>query len=465
MEKKRKRVMLKFLKINLWITILFFLAYLLAAFGKGDYFFADDFRNKKAVAGSVVSAMIRIFGVPDAPTITGNYNCSPEGLSSIRLDWTTDEDATHYDVYRDEVLLIFDLTENFYVDQNVADEVSYDYYVVARGPAGSTASVTISIATQRCNSQLIPLVAITTFDGKNVFDDGQQFRTKNRTPGFIGTTNIENALIELEIQGEQSFFATTVANSNGTWYWVPNSNLKYGSYVIYVKAISPSDGSISANCFLFFDIYEDSSSEDEKDKKKETKQSSKAERDDDFYQRKEKPFEFDLSLENSVYIKGVSMDEEAYRGESLKVGLQFSEITMENRFMEISYELIDPERAVVAKYSDRVLMKKNMLINKEIYLPYEFKLGEYRLKINATVDGLTVSHEGYFNLVDRPILRLGAVGYITYADIVENLGWLAIWSTLFLGFFSILTIWEHHLYKRGRFHITESILRKRGLID
>ena len=458
--------MLKILKINIWIGVLIFLTYFIAAFGKGGEFFANDFKNKKAVAGSVVTAMIKIFGTPGIPNLSGNYLCSDEGISSIRLNWIGDDNTTQYDVYRDGVILAFDLTENFYVDLNVDNEASYEYHIVARGPGGSTDSEKLSLSTKKCSPKITPFVEITVFDGKNVFSGSPKQRTKNRTPEIIGTTNIKDANIELEIYGEEYIFASTVANTGGTWHWSPINNLKYGNYVIYVKAISPEDSTINVSSLMFFEIYQEEK-ESDKDEEKDKKSKPKITNDFETETRPkiEKPFDFDLSLENTVYIKGVSMNEEAYRGESLLVGLQFSEITLENRYMEISYEVIDSKRDVVARYSDRLLMKKDMLVSKEISLPYEFELGRYQLKINATVDNMTVSHEAYFDLVDRPILKIGAIGYMTYADIVNNLGWLAVLSTVFIGFFSILAIWEHHLYKRGRFHITEITLKRRGLID
>lgn len=464
MKNKKKRILLKAFRIQLWITTLVFLAYLLVAFGNGENFFADDFKNKKEVAGSVVSAMIKIFGTPNQPVVTGAAHCDANSFSYVRLDWAVEDDATAYDVYRDGQILALDLVDNFYVDLNVVNESSHNYYVVARGPAGQATSEEIVVLIQACEPQLVPFVKVNVFNGKNIQDTNQLIETKNRKPYFGGVTNIENALIEIEIRGESVFYATTRANQNGVWQWSADANFPLGTYVVYVKAINESDNNIFADCFLTFKIRAEEDEEDDNKKAVETSLSPE-QRDEGIYKEKEKPFDFDLSLENSVYIKGVDMSDEAYRGESLRVRIAFSQMDIMSGFLEVNYSLLDQNRNVVAKYSDRIKVRDDMIIDKEIILPYNFELGKYNLKISATVDNVTVSHEGYFNLVDRPIVKLGTGAYITYADIVSNLGWLAVVSTLFLGFFSLLAIWEHHLYKRGVFHITEGILKKKGFID
>jgi hypothetical protein len=464
MKSQNKKIVSKIFKIQLWITCLIFLAYLIVAFGKGDNFFANDFKNKKEVAGSVVSAMIKIFGIPGQPILSGQAHCD-DILAYIRLDWPTEEDAITYDVYRNGAVLALDLVDNFYLDGNVQDETSYNYYIIARGPGGQATSQTITVVTQNCNPLINPFVNINVFNGKNIINNDIIIETKNRKPSFGGLTNIENAIIEIEIRGEQIFYTTTNANQNGAWQWLSTINFSKGTYVVYVKAIDPADENIFADYFLSFKIKEDYQDEEDVSERQEIFLASLSKEDRKIYDKQKKPFDFDLSLENNVYIKGVNMSEEAYRGESLQVQLEFAEVSMVNKFIEISYSLMDANRNIVAKYSDKVMIKENMIVNKDILLPYNFELGRYGLKIDATVDEVTVSHEGYFELVDRPILKLGAVGYITYADIVSNLGWLAVFSTLFLGFFSILAIWEHHLYKRGMFHITEGILKRRGFID
>lgn len=463
MRKQNKGKMLKFFKIQLWITTLIFLAYLIVAFGQGENFFVNDLKTKKAVAGSVVTAMIRIFGTPNQPVITIQTGCNNQNNSYIRLDWEIEDDATFYDVCRNGSELAINLVDNFYLDNNVLSGNIYQYSVVARGPAGEATSESFSVRAISCGEPiLIPFVRINSFLGKAIDNQGEIIKTEKEKIFFGGVTNIENALIKIEIRGERDIYAETWANQNGFWDWESLVNIPQGFYTVYIRAVSQDNPSIEADCFLSF-IIRDKETDEEKDE--ENIPTYKAI--DDYrksYPEKQKPFDFDLSMENTIYIKGVSVNEEAYRGENLVVNLEFSDVTLENRPMEVTYILIDPSRKVVSEFTERVVLKKNMILEKNIPLGYEFELGRYNLKINATIDKMTIGHEGFFELKDRPILKIGTGAYITYSDIVNNLGWLAIVSTSFLGFFSILAFWEHHLYERGFFHITEKTLRKRGFI-
>ncbi|MFA6183669.1 MAG: Ig-like domain-containing protein [Parcubacteria group bacterium] len=466
MKDKKNKIMLKIFKLQLWITILFFLAYAVSIIFGGREVFLSDLINKKKVAGATVSAMVRIFGPPEKPLVSVLAHCNGAGLSVISLNWSNAVDATSYDIYRNGEEIANGLVDNFYLDNNIAEESNYSYYVIARGPAGIATSDTSDVLSQKCVIPEIPFVSIGIFEGKNLSNISGTPTTNNRKPIFSGSTNFENSLVEIKVLGNQSVFSSTQSNQNGFWQWAPLSKLSWGNYIIYVQILDSGNGNVLATNELYFKIKEDKSDGDEKSNShKQT--NNLGEIGFDIFDRTEpsKPFDFDISLENEVFIKGVTMVGEAYRGENIKAIIDFDSVNANNIPIEVSYALMDPDRKIVAQYLDKIILKEGLILEKSIALPFDLKLGKYKLKISTTVNNITVSNESSFILKDRPILKIGANTTISLNDLVSNLGWLAVASTSFLSFFSLLALWEYHLYKRATFHITENILKRKKFIN
>ncbi|MFZ2154113.1 MAG: hypothetical protein WAV16_02670 [Candidatus Moraniibacteriota bacterium] len=465
MKNNKKKNIIKILKIQAWITGLFLVAYLLVlSFGESGVFLSD-LNNKKRVAGAMVGAMIRIFGPPTQPVVSGNSFCDSNNLSVVRLDWVNVVDATSYDVFREGNSVADDITDNFLLDENLLNNFSYNYYVVASGPAGVANSEVINISTQGCEAPITYYVKIDDFEGRSMTSWAGTITTENQQPFFSGIASRADAWVELEIYGDNAFYAKTLTNQNGFWQWRFNSNLLVGNYLIYVKLLDLDGEIVLAQDSLNFEILAKDEDNSEKKKKKEQIDLTLS----DFSSTKQpvvkKPFNLDISLSNDIYIRGVSVDREAYRGEGLGTSIDFSDVVVGGLPLKISYTLINEKNEIASHYNEEYILEKNLRVEKYIPLPLSLELGEYRLRIDASISGITVSDESTFILKDRPLLKIGATTYLTYHDLVGNLSWLFIGSTSFLSFFSIAAMREHYLYKRAVFHITEKVLKRRGFIN
>lgn len=473
MKNNKKKNIIKILKIQAWITGLFLVAYLLVlSFGERGVFLVD-LNNKKRVAGAMVSATLRIFGPPEKPIIMGNATCNNEGSSVVSLNWVRVADATAYDVYRDGELVASNLADTFFIDRSISNNINYFYYLIAKGPAGEAVSEEANFLTKNCKPIILPVINFSTFEGKNI--SGMP-TTINKRPLVQGQTNMPFSTVELEIHSDLVFYATVQTNANGYWQWSPSADIPYGAHILYAKVIDNNDASLFATNFLFFAIIEAASAEDddedEDENEKELKKTEIYPTAEDIIRASSQkdeavgPFELNISLEGSVYIKGVSVAGEAYRGENLKTLIEFDSLDMAvGGLIDINYVLIDSSGNTITRYSQREILKEGLQVERMIPLPQELKLGRYKIEISATVGNMTVSNESTFILKDRPLLKIGATTYLTYHDLVGNLSWLFIGSTSFLSFFSIAAMREHYLYKRAVFHITEKVLKRRGFIN
>ena len=127
MPKTKKNKFGKILKNHFLLTAAIIAFYISLGYVSGWDLLAGDLKNKKQVAGSTVSALMRIIGPPVTPVLNGNSLCSVENEPYIRLNWNADPDADEYDLYRNKELLMTGITDNFFSDPSVSKNKKYTY--------------------------------------------------------------------------------------------------------------------------------------------------------------------------------------------------------------------------------------------------------------------------------------------------------------------------------------------------
>ncbi|MDQ1283979.1 MAG: hypothetical protein QG620_327 [Patescibacteria group bacterium] len=481
--KKRTINLEKLFKLHLALTGFFMAAYLLSGYFLGWGALLSDINQKGRVAGVTVSAVVKVFGPPDPPVLAASAGCDGQNQPYVYLSWNEEDDATSYDIHRGGAELMSGLLDNYYTDESAGNGVNYSYTVTAVGPMGNAVSDPVSVASMNCSQNAIPEISITTFRGKNVASYHGIPSTTDRTPSFSGSTSIANAVINIEIHSGPIIYAETGANSNGFWQWTPGVNLSRVTHTIYVTAVDPQDPSVTASTSLVFKIKEEEEeSEDDEEEDEETSETSSVvesvplvpiqEREDKDLEVEteiekesaEKPFDFDVELQGETYIRGVEISEEAYRGENLDAKILFNKEAEKYGQAEIIY-VISGSDGLSEEFRDRIDFAGGLSWGKKIPLSYKLKTGKYKLQVNVTVGETTVSHEGYFILKDRSVIKIGAGTLITMTDIMSNLGWLVFLAILILLILLMLTAWEHHLTKQALFHITERFLKRKRYIN
>lgn len=459
------------------------MAYIISIGLGEDGTFLSDLNNKKRVAGTAISAMLKIVGPPEKPLISGKTTCGNNGFSVVTLEWSNVADVLSYDVYRNEKEIASGLTDNFFKDESVLGDVRYTYYVVAKGPAGKSISDRKVFLTKKCRPAA-PFAKINVFDWENI--DGVSI-TNSRRPAFQGQTNISRAKVELEIHSNAIIYATTQANSEGYWQWFSPVDISYGPHNLYVRIIDPNNPELTVDTSLAFEIIEkalegtamainEMPAETKRIKEKEDEKKiienppleKKTQDISDLFSQANKtlrPFDFNVSITNEISIKELNISNEAYRGENLKTHIEFSGMIKEDMPFDMIYTLVSPDKEIVAQYSQKIVLANGLAVEKTLPLPVNLKLGKYKLKISVAINDVTVSNEKFFVLKDKPVLKVGASTYITYPDLINNLSWIFIVSVIFLLFFLFLVIHEHYLSKKGRFHVTGKVLKRKGFIN
>jgi|GEM_PF-2714020 hypothetical protein len=494
MPKAKKNKFGKILKNHFLLTIAIIVFYISLGCISGWDLLAGDIKNKKQVAGSTVSALMRIIGPPVTPVLSGSSLCSVENEPYILLNWNVDPDADEYDLYRNKELLMTGITDNFWSDPNVSRNKRYTYYLVARGPEGIAVSEELAVTTIKCVAVANPKVWVEKINDKVVDNSGKKPEINLGRPVFIGQTNIVKAKVKLKIVGrEKNFYATTQANDNGYWHWVSPNFFDLGEYNLEMGALDIEDEELFARNSLIFlatkkkiDETDDSGDKIEEvklgeeitaSKVQEAVISSKKDKSEDSEEvfqsgvriqsiKEERPFDFELNFSQDlkdIFIKGVTFFGEIFRGEDLQISILFSEATDCNSETRLNYRVISEKREILFEQEEQVEIGPNFKIDRRIELPYSWQTGEYKLQVNVSTEDVAVSNEDYFILRDRPLVQVGP-SYLTYEDVVGKLSWVIIACLTFLFIFIFLTIWEHHLTRRAIMRVTEKILRKKGFV-
>ncbi|HLM83759.1 MAG TPA: hypothetical protein VK254_00915 [Candidatus Bathyarchaeia archaeon] len=418
--------------------------------------------NKARAANGLIRTTVRAYGPPEKPVVTAATGCTIQRTPSVRIEWPTDENATGFDVYRDNIEIMTGLTDNFYTDISIAKDGSYFYYVVAKGPEGVEISDSVAVIASPCPAIANPIVQVTAIEGSNTEDIGGMPQITEKNPIFSGTTNIPYAIVKLEIHSEQVIYAETTANEVGFWQWSSPVDLTEEIHTLYVTAIDPEyPTNITTTSFVFEIVNksegagekkdgDDSSDDSDKKKTEEKKQASFAQgtivstspengSDKDVKEEdqadKQKEINFHISLVDEDYIEGISVNNIAYRGENMEVQVTFTDKVRENEKVLLSYLLISPDRETVEEYSDTVFPAKKATIIKSIPLWHKLNLGKYKFQVIASQNGIIVSRENYFILRDRP-------------DSKEKLGRLSKFVQYFMGII-VVVFWPFNQFVRG----------------
>ncbi len=249
---RRKRILRRLIQFHGAVTAGFLLIYILTALFTDPRFLIRDFRDKFAQAATV-NVTLRIIGPPGKPAVTAETACA-NSSPYVNLNWNATEDTDNYDINRNSQPLITGVTDTNYQDTNVQELTSYTYQVIANGPLGNTASDDAQVATSDCYTRENASCKIKTIAGKNVKSFTGTPKITDRTPKFTGTTNIDNADIDIRVTGGPTINAGTSANDNGYWSWTATEDLDYGTHKISVTATDPNDKSYSDTDSLTFKV-------------------------------------------------------------------------------------------------------------------------------------------------------------------------------------------------------------------
>lgn len=237
-RKKKKTVFRKIAKFHALFTGVVLASYLAVGFWLGPGALKQDIEGK--VAGASTFLSLHITGPPGKPDVTNTAGCNGNNPYII-ISWEATTDTDSYDVYRDGALLVSGITNMHYNDENVVSGTTYDYYVVANGPLGSTQSDTISKAAP--GGCYVPSPEITSIGNIDPAAYDEVPEINERDPVISGIAGMPYAKVQIEIYSESLISSLITADENGYWEWKVPKELDYGLHTLYVTVIDPGDDS------------------------------------------------------------------------------------------------------------------------------------------------------------------------------------------------------------------------------
>ena len=487
----RKKHLGRLSKVHALVTACFVIFYLGVGLLFGPNLLLSDIQNKYRLAASaVVSTTIRVWGPPAVPMVTATPDCNA-GSSHVLVDWEDDENATSFDVFRGGLELITGLVTSSYQDNNVADETSYSYYVVASGPEGSETSSTVNATTNDCSSVLSePEVQVTAFERYDMTSYSGTPKTTDRRPEFYGTSNIANGTVRLEVHSSPVIVAATTTNANGYWSWTPSSKLSYGLHTIYVTVIDPNDSSRTDAASFIFRVEKDEDDEENEDKDDDTSDEATAtmptakiitERPEapqpeskhqqqpevelpGFYEQAPIGLDLQISEPKTITVQGADLSVQAYPGSTMKfeITVESFEESESGQIPIFNYSVLNSQGEEVYRDSEERTVQGGDVLSKEIILPQNLEPGRYKLRIEAVFDGFSVSKERHFYVKDKPVIAFqeNFVGVIS--NFISSLGWMILALLLVLLILIIFAIVEYKIHHHDGGGGTGGLKKKRA---
>lgn len=467
-NKKSKFLFHRIAKFHIKALSFLLILYLVLGAAIDPRFLAYDFRQKYSAiaASSDISVSLRVMGQPEKPIVTAEAGWI-NGVSFIQLDWNQTEDTENYDIHRDSLPLITGLTTNSYRDTNIQKNTFYSYKVLARGPLGETFSDEIHIFSGDHEIYELPECQITTIEGLTFTN---LIKITNRTPNFAGTTNIENALITIEIGGAESLTATTTANSNGYWSWLAPEKLTYGTYSISVTAIDPENSLTSAQISKSFEIIKEKEIEQESEEtSKETSKKTSTAPTIPLPIKitpTEKPIEKPTILEKGHFALIVSVansDQSIYTNDYLRINTQI--ITTDPRLgdkkIKLHYTIADEKNNSILDFSEDSVLPENKIIQKKVYISDLFPAGKYKIMVRTNDRDALIYGEAFFQVKEYDLISIGGTT-ITLSQFMQSLSWIIIFLAILILFFLLMLAMEKYLASQAKIQITEHLLAKKG---
>jgi len=483
-KKKSKSLFHKIAHIHLKAASFLLIFYLMLGMLVDPRFLAYDFRQKYSALASSTSVTIslRVIGLPEKPTLNAEAGWE-SGVSFIDLSWNQTEDTTSFDLYRDSLPLVTGLTQTTYRDENIEKNTFYDYTVLARGPVGETFSDEVHIFSGDHEVYEVPNCQITALDSLP-FESAMQ--TTNLTPVFSGTTNLENALIRIELTGPSTLIATTSANSNGYWSWSALENLSLGSYTISVTATDPENSLISAQTSGSFQLIVATSStdDDEEDgdeddnhhednhtgsKKTSSNEAIVPQTTTTVPSENPSPAKLNetptIPIKNlfAIFVSVTNPDKLVYADDDLLVSTKIAtaDPNFENKPIDLHYTVLNDKNDSLINFSEKVVIPKNKTIGKNIHISNLIPTGKYRVVVSASDQNLTVAGEDFFQVKEYYLLNIGNL-QITLSQIMQSLSWIILVLICLLLFFFFLLGLEKFFISHAQRQITENLLSIKG---
>ena len=460
MQSTRKRTrstrLRKLFKIHTLATAIALGVYFLVAFFDPGFLSYDIRQKYHALADEDIVVTATVLAPPVQPVVTAVSVCDENtGTLSVELDWADDVNTYTYDIERDSLPLVSGLTASAYSDTLVALNTAYQYVVTANGPMGpgyATSDPVLITTLSECEITAVALtVTIVSFAGRGISSYDGMPSVSDRRPTFSGTTNIPNATMQVVIGITDSMAASFSANVNGYWEWEPPTKLTSGRQLFTVTAIDPDDVTRQATTSLRFGIKK-------RDDDTSGKEAIFTTDDERTPSGQPSPIDFVLAVENQ--------DKQVWQSEPVHLFFLISNLAeqYQNVNVPIRFSIVDARDNVIVSITREELLRRGLEIRKILETPAYIATGQYSLQAEVLFDHVNVSRTETFLVTELPLISLGGGLFLSYAEIMRNLGWIVLVLLALLLLWLFLFLREYGMSLYALRHIAEQQLKKAGFL-
>lgn len=465
-KKKQNKRLKRIARAHTIFSVALFSLYIVLSSFYSPEFLISDIRSKfSALADEFITITAKVLGPPVKPVITLQSQCTSLNLSTM-ISWPSDENSTTYDIYRDGLPLITNISVSSFQDNSVFSNAQYEYVVTAHGQMSPFTAVSdpTTITHAECFIHEEPsTVEVVSIDSKNVTDADTSVTIFSQSPFFTGTSNIPNANIKISIHSPIIITGQTTANALGFWSWQIPIDLTLGQHEIFITAIDPTDINNAVQTHAFFLIAQKESATND-DNKNNDKDSTKKHPSNNPIVSKpplkpvvQNEIDFSLSLSNNSVIENKDLSALILVN---KLSNQF-----QNSSANIKFTIINEKGEALYTVSEKKIISLGQIIPREIFLPSYVSPGSYRLKVDLINDQFSISKEVSFKVVASPAIYLGGGIMVTYPQLLSSLGTISLWLLILLLIWLFLFSREYWLYLHALRNVTENNLAKLGLIS
>jgi hypothetical protein len=485
-KKKKKLKMKSWMKFHAAFTICLLLFYVaLGTVGGGLSMLGNDLKGKVAAADTTISAIID--AQPGKPILSALTSCLGN-TSIVNLTWTGSDGATSNIIKRDGDTLASGFQDMFYDDATVLDGYDFSYVVTASGASGTATSDPLIMKAKDCGNAPLPdpLITLVSFDGKGVAP-GQSLSTTRNTFKITGTTNMPNAHMQIKTLPGNIFNSTLNANSTGYWEYYLPGQLAIGTYSFEIKATDDNVAARNVTQNYPFQIVRESGGGGDDDDHHhggnnsssttivtsgitQTPQgdggSTNTPGDQNTTPEENVTQSPDVS-NGSITIQLKNKDGKVYRSQDMLMLMTFDgmdRLLANEGKINLKYEIID-EKGVIA-YTGTVAEKITAnKLDKTIHIPENLSIGNYKIRVSVLSGGKTWSGESDFSFAEMPIVNFGGGITMTYSELVNEAGWVAVVAAMLLLIFGSMFILEIYFFEKAIMTVAEDSLIKGGIIS
>ena len=287
---------------------------------------------------------------------------------------------------------------------------------------------------------------------------------------FKGQTNLNQAIIFIQLNDQPNVIYTTYVGSAGYWEWVTPYNLNFAAYEIYVWGINPANPLYTAETRLGFEVLKEIISPPLPPPATTTPPVIPPGYPQEvpviiypeivpkeiYYQAKEF---YNLNL------RVLNKDHQLYPKDKLDLLVDIYKLKpKEKTTVELKFIIRDADQKILSLSKKDVTIENSLSFIQTFSTSFNIKAGEYTVEAAIEKDNKIFTTSDFFIVKEKPIYFMGSEITLTQQGLAKYLLTSFLFLFLLLSVFCSLLIWDYWRSFADK-HISEKDLEKDDYLD